>query len=147
MQAAPQAAAELLERGCDAPGARQSPSPSPGQPVRRGRSAVLCRARALLAHPGCNSPGAQPRGSEKKQITGQAPSILVKILSPAEPPRLPSLFQLAQRPGAPGAGLPLMKRKHCRAFKCQGRRVAPAGTASGPGSAARSAEVAQGPGH
>lgn len=37
-------------------------------------------------NPGWNSRGAQPRGSEKKQITGQAPSILIKILSPAEPP-------------------------------------------------------------
>lgn len=40
-----------------------------------------------------------------------------------------------------------MKTKHCRAFKCRGRWVAPAGTASGPVSLAGSGEVAHEPGH
>lgn len=118
----------------------REPRQSPGREAAGARCSAGLRGLpgTLPGNPGCNSRGAQPRGSEKKQITGQAPSILVKILSPAEPPRLPSLFQLAQRPGAPGAELPLMKRKHCRASKCRGRRVAPAGTADGPGGATSS---------
>lgn len=85
--------------------------------------------------PGCNYRGAQPRDSEKKQITVQAPSILIKILSPAKPPTpvQPVPISAAGR-GEQRAGLLLMKRKHSRAFKCRGRRAAPAGTARGPGS-------------
>lgn len=93
------------------------------------------KPESLPGDPGCNYRGAQPRDSEKKQITVQAPSILIKILSPAKPPTpvQPVPISAAGR-GEQRAGLLLMKRKHSRAFMCRGRRASPAGTARGPGS-------------
>lgn len=114
-------------------GAKGSPV---GRLTERGalQGSRLCKPESLPGNPGCNYQGAQPRGSEKKQITVQAPSVLIKILSPAKPPTPAQPVPISSAgQGEQRAGLRLMKRKHCRAFKCWGRQAAPARTARGPG--------------
>lgn len=126
------------------PGRDVSPS-SPGSVLEqraacRGgcRSVVLCGGPSQRAHPAIQAvitEELQPRGSEKQQITAQAPSSLIKILSLAKPPTPAQPVPIsAAGQGGQRAGLLLMKRKHYRAFKCHRRWAALAGTVSSPGS-------------
>lgn len=99
---------------------------------------VLCRGPSQRAYPAVQAvitEELQPRGTEKQQITAQAPSSLIKILSLAKPPTPAQPVPIsAAGQGGQRARLLLMKRKHCRAFKCQRRWAALAGTENGPGS-------------
>lgn len=105
-------------------GAQGSPS---GRLPERGalQGSKVCEPESLPGNPGCNSRGAQPRGSEKKQITAQAPSILIKILSPAEPPTPAQPVPISAAARIAGSRAPADEKKTLQSFQVSGEAGGP----------------------